>query len=218
MIRFDHIAIGCATLEQGAAYVADQTGLSIPMGGEHPLMGTHNLLMSLSADTFFEVISINPTAPNPSQNRWFGLDDPAVQKSFSNRAKTHSWVLNSDDLDKDLAIAKSLGIDLGTPRTQTRGDLTWRFAVREDGAIPLDGAAPMIMEWPTDMQAHPASGMTDLRARLKSIVLNTRYAKEVNKLLNTLGDGNMPIEIHDSPETKLTVTLTLQNGREAVLD
>jgi len=218
MLRFDHIAIGCATLNLGAAYVADKTGLTIPMGGEHPLMGTHNLLMSLGTDTFFEVISINPTAPKPTQNRWFGLDDPAVQKSLSNRAKPHSWILNSDDLEADLAIAKSLGIDLGTPRTQTRGDLTWRFAVRDDGAIPLGGAAPMIMEWPTDMQAHPASGMTDLGARLKSIILDTRYAKEVNKLLNTLGDGNMPIEVHDSPDTKLTATLTLQNGREAVLD
>ncbi len=218
MLIFDHIAIGCATLEQGAAYVADKTGLTIPMGGEHPLMGTHNLLMSLGVDTFFEVISINPTAPKPAQNRWFGLDDPAVQKSLSSRAKPHSWILNSDNLEADLATAKSLGIDLGTPRTQTRGDLTWRFAVRDDGAIPLDGAAPMIMEWPANMQAHPASGMTDMGARIKSIVLDTTYAQEVNKLLNTLGNGNMPIEIHDSPDTKLTVTLTLQNGREAVLD
>mgnify|MGYP002639774614 CR=1 FL=1 len=218
MLRFDHIAIGCASLEQGAAYVADRTGLKIPNGGEHPLMGTHNLLMSLGIDIFFEVIAINPSAPKPKHNRWFGLDDSRVQASLSKRAKPHSWVLNSDDLDADLAAAKSLGIDIGTPRTQTRGDLTWRFAVRADGAIPLDGAAPMIMEWPANIAAHPASGMTDFGARIKSINLDTRYASEVNKLLKTLGGGNMPIEIHDSPDTKLTVTLTMQDGREAVLD
>lgn len=181
-------------------------------------MGTHNLLMSLGADTFFEVISINPSAPKPTHNRWFALDDENVQASLSSRAKPHAWILNSDNLDEDLSIAKSLGIDLGTPRTQTRGDLTWRFAVREDGAIPLDGAAPMIMEWPTDMQAHPASRMTDLGTRIKTINLDTKYAKEVNKLLNTLGDGSVPIEVHDSPDTKLSVTLTLQDGRETVLD
>lgn len=218
MINFDHIAIGCATLQQGAEYVKSRTDLTVPVGGEHPLMGTHNLLMSLGEDTFFEVISINPSAPKPTYNRWFALDDKNVQASLSNRAKPHAWVLNSDNLDEDLAIAKTLGIDLGTPRTQTRGELTWRFAVREDGAIPLDGAAPMIMEWPTDMQAHPASRMTDLGGRIKSISLGTRYASKVNKLLTTLGNGDLPIKIHDSPDTKLSVTLTLQDGRETVLD
>ena len=218
MLRFDHIAIGCASLAQGAAYVAEQTGLTVPLGGEHPLMGTHNLLMSLGTDTFFEVISINPNAPKPAYPRWFGLDGANVQSNFAVGAKPHSWVLNSNNLDEDLAIAKSLGIDLGTPRTQTRGDLTWRFAVRDDGAIPLDGAAPMIMEWPADMQAHPASRMMDLGTRIKSINLQTKYAAEVNKLLNTLSDGKMPIKVVDSPETNLTVTLTLQDGREAVLD
>lgn len=205
-------------MKQGADYVSDRTGLNIPKGGEHPLMGTHNLLMSMGADTFFEVISIDPSAPKPTHSRWFALDDNKVCASLSNRAKPHSWVLNSDNLDEDLAIAKSLGIDLGTPLTLTRGDLTWRFAVRKDGAIPLNGAAPMIMEWPTDMQAHPASRMTDLGTRIKSINLDTRYAVEVNNLLNTLGDGNVQIEVQDSPETKLTVTLTLQDGRETVLD
>jgi len=213
MIRFDHIAIACATLDQGAAYVMDKTGISIPAGGAHDKMGTHNLLMALGPDTFLEVIAINPSAPKPSHKRWFGLDDTAFPVP-----RLHSWVLNSDDLDADLAAAKSMGIDLGSPTTQTRGDMTWRFAVREDGAIPLDGAAPMVMEWPSSQTVHPASRMTDFGAKLKSISLGTSYAKEVNKLLNTLGDGNMPIELHESRNTKLTATLVLDNGREALLN
>ena len=212
MLRFDHIAIGCATLEQGAAYMADKTGLAVPVGGEHPLMGTHNLVMALGVDTFFEVIAINPSAPKPSHHRWFGLDDA----EFSN-ARPHSWILNSDDLDEDLAKAKFLGIDLGIPTTLTRGDMTWRFAVRKDGAIPLNGAAPMIMEWP-EMPAHPAAKMANLGVRIKSVNLGTPYTLILNNLLNSLGDGNMPIEIFDSPDTKLTMTLTLEDGREVVLD
>lgn len=212
MLRFDHIAIGCATLEQGAAYVADKTGLTVPVGGEHPLMGTHNLIMSLGVDTFFEVIAINPSAPKPSHRRWFSLDDATFAKP-----RPHSWILNSDNLDEDLAMAKSLGVDLGVPTTQTRGDMTWRFAVREDGSIPLDGAAPMIMEWP-ELPTHPAAKMVDLGARIKSVNLDTPHASILNNLLNTLGDGNMPIEITDSPDTKLTTTLILKDGREVVLD
>ena len=212
MLRFDHIAIGCATLEQGAAYVADKTGLTVPAGGEHPMMGTHNLVMSLGVDTFFEVIAIDPSAPTPSHRRWFGLDDAQFPD-----ARPHSWILNSDNLNEDLATAKSLGIDLGAPTTQTRGDMTWRFAVREDGAVPLNGAAPMIMEWP-EMPAHPAARMTDPGARIKSLNLKTPHASILNNLLNALGDGNMPIEITDSPDTKLTITLNLNDGRQVVLD
>ncbi|MEO1919969.1 MAG: VOC family protein [Paracoccaceae bacterium] len=212
MLRFDHIAIGCATLEQGAAYMAVRTGLTVPIGGEHPLMGTHNLVMSMGEDTFFEVIAVNPSAAKPMRPRWFGLDDARLTNP-----RPHSWILNSDDLETDLATAKSLGIDLGSPTTLTRGDMTWRFAVREDGAIPLEGAAPMIMEW-SEMSIHPATKMADLGARISSITLATPHASTLNKLLNTLGDGNMPIEIFNSPDTNLTTTLALIDGREAVLD
>ena len=212
MLRFDHIAIGCATLEQGAAYVADRIDLIVPVGGEHPLMGTHNLVMSLGIDTFFEVITINPSAPKPSHSRWFGLDEATFPDP-----RPHSWILNSNDLEADLEKAKNLGVDLGIPTTLTRGDMTWRFAVRKDGAIPLNGAAPMIMEWPK-MPAHPAAKMADLGARMKSVALRTPHASTLNNLLNTLGHGNMPIEITDSPDTKLTMTLTLEDGREVVLD
>jgi hypothetical protein len=212
MLRFDHIAIGCATLEQGAAYVADRIDLIVPVGGEHPLMGTHNLIMSLGIDTFFEVIAVNPSAPKPPHRRWFGLDNATFATP-----RPHSWILNSNDLEVDLEKAKDLGIDLGSPTTQTRGEMTWRFAVRKDGTIPLDGAAPMIMEWPK-MPAHPAANMADLGVRMKSIALHTPHSAILNNLLNSLGDGNMPIEIFDSPDTKLTTTLMLEDGREVVLD
>lgn len=95
--------------------------------------------------------------------------------------------------------------------------MTWRFAVREDGAIPLNGAAPMIMEWP-EMPAHPAAKMVNFGARIQTVNLGTPHADILNNLLNTLGDGNMPIEITDSPDTKLTMTLNLNNGHEVVLD
>ena len=209
MTRLDHIAIGCITLAEGAEYVRARTGLGIPAGGEHPLMGTHNLLMATGPDNFLEVIAINPDAPAPPHPRWFGLDTA----DFTSHPRPHAWILNSDDL----ATARACGINLGTPRTVTRGSLTWRFAVRDDGTIPLDGAAPMLMQWP-NMPAHPAAAMTNFGARLKSINLHTPHAAILNHLLGKLADGPMPGAIHPSPDTRLAVTLTLKDGREAVLD
>ena len=211
MLRFDHIAIGCAPLEQGAAYMAAHTGLKVPVGGEHPLMGTHNLVMALGDDTFFEVIAINPTAPAPSRSRWFGLDDTGFSTP-----RPLSWVLNSNNLEADLDIAKSLGVDLGVPTIQTRGDMSWRFAVRDDGAIPLKGAAPMIMEWPKS-STHPAACMPDLGVRLKSVELETPYAEILDNFLTKLGAGPMPVRISKASETRLTMTLSLNSGREVIL-
>ncbi len=212
MINFDHIAIGCATREQGAEYINSRTGLTVPVGGEHPLMGTHNLVMSTGKDSFLEVIAINPDAAKPAHPRWFGLDSARFDTP-----RPHAWILNSDDLDKDLEIARANGVDLGAPLTLTRGDMTWRFAVRKDGAIPLDGAAPMIMQWP-EMPEHPATNMPDFGARILHVEVQTPHATKLESMLAAIG-GDIPlVSIGHFDETKLTFTLALKDGREVVLD
>ena len=209
MIKFDHIAIGCATLQSGADYVEKHTGLTVPVGGQHPDMGTHNLVMATGLDTFFEVLAINPAAPKPAHKRWFGLDD------FTGAARPLAWICNSDDLDKDLEIARSLGIDLGQPTTQTRGDLTWRFAVRDDGTIPLDGVAPMLMQWPK-MPLHPATKMTDFGVR-SEVSIETPAAGELTGLLAALGAEHMPLTLSKAPRTQLSFTLNLPEIGQVVL-
>jgi len=67
-------------------------------------------------------------------------------------------VLGVDDLDAALAAARAAGVEMGRALDVSRGDLRWRFAVRDDGAIPLDGAAPLLIEWPAG--PHPAGHAT----------------------------------------------------------
>lgn len=212
MIYFDHIAIGCQTLEQGNAYVKARMGITVPIGGMHPLMGTHNHVMATGEDTFFEIIATNPNAIKPIHPRWFGLDNI----NFPN-ARPHSWILNSDDFEADIATAKSIGIDLGVPQTLTRGNMAWRFAVRSDGEIPLDGSAPMIMEWPKQ-PTHPAANMGDLGVRIKDVTVLSPHAEVINTLLNTLAGSKMPVEVIEAREPKLLITMVLKDGREVILD
>lgn len=209
MIRFDHIAIGCTTLQAGANYVEKHTALTMPVGGEHSNMGTHNLVMATGLDTFLEVIAINPAAPKPVHPRWFGLDD------FTGAPHPLAWVCNSDDLDSDLEIARQLGIDLGQPTTQTRGDMTWRFAVRSDGKIPLDGIAPMLMQWPK-MPLHPATKMADYGVR-SEVSIETPKATLLIDLLTALGAEHMPITITETSQTRLSFTLNLPEIGQVVL-
>lgn len=217
MIHFDHIAIGCSTLEQGAQYMLDRCNIVMPQGGEHTQMGTHNLLMATGSDTFLEVIAINRAAESPQRKRWFGLDEAKVQTRFAQTAKPYACVWRSDNLEQDIETAKSLGIDLGKPVTLTRGDLSWRFAVRDDGSIPLDATAPMIMQWPND-GPHPASHMKDLGLRVKQIKIASPHAKTIKNLLNQMAGDQTPITIEHSETSKLTATVSLPDGTSVTLD
>jgi len=170
-------------------------------------MGTHNCVSAMGDDHFLELITIDPDAPKLMHKRWFGLDD---QEPVD--LAPHAVVLRSDDLDGDVEKAKSEGIDYGAPLALTRGDMTWRFAVREDGKIPLDGAAPLLMQWDQPLP-HPASKMEDQGIRLESIKVTTPHAEKLAMLCNLLGWSDLEIE---EGETKYSFTLSV-NDKQVTL-
>lgn len=217
MIRFDHIAIGAATLDQGLAYVEQRCGLLVPVGGKHPLMATHNRVMAVGSDVFFEIITTDPKVSAPDHKRWFGLDDKMVQNRLLARARPLAWVLNSNDLQRDMDIAAALGVNYGQPLTLKRGDLRWQFAVRNDGAIPLAGAAPMLMQWP-DLAHHPAARMPDLGARITSVAVRTPFAEKLKAMLQAMGGDIKPVTVNQADNLQMSVTLALKSGQKVVLD
>ncbi|MEM7242382.1 MAG: VOC family protein [Pseudomonadota bacterium] len=208
MCFFDHIAFTAATRVTGRSAFQAETGIELPLGGEHPLMGTHNCVSSMGDDTFLELITIDPTAPAPQHKRWFGLDDQPKNQKLS----AHAVVLRSNDLDRDLDAIKTIGVDLGTPLPLTRGELSWRFAVRDDGAIPLDGAAPMLMQWDT-ATPHPTANMQDQGIRLTSVQISTPHVARLSDIYAALGYTEINIT---SGETHLSCTLDI-NGTQVTL-
>ncbi len=208
MITFDHIAIAAPSLKEGAKYVHAQTGLTVAKGGEHPDMGTHNLLTALGPNTFAEVIAINPDAPAPNRPRWFGLDDPSEQARFP---RLQAWLLRTDDIEGCIKKAAEIGIDLGHAIPFRRDALRWRFTVTDSGAIPLDGAAPLILQWDTK-GPHPASNMTDLGLRMDALTIKTPHMAKLTELLTVLGLKNQP-NIKLANTTKITVSCSTPNGK-----
>jgi hypothetical protein len=204
MITFDHIAIAAPSLDEGAEYVRNLTGLTFPKGGEHPDMGTHNLVTALGPDTFAEVIAINPDATPPNRPRWFGLDDPTEQAKFP---CIQAWLLRTDDIDGCIAKAAELGIDLGRATPFRRDALRWRFAVTDDGAIPLDGAAPLLLQWDETGPNHPANRMTDLGLRMDMLTIETPHADRLTELLDALGLQDRP-DIKQATQTRIDARFT----------
>ncbi len=220
MIRFDHIVIGAESLESGNRWIRQSCGIDIPAGGRHLHMATHNLVTATGPDTYFEMIAKDPEATAPKRPRWFGLDDTFVAKRLAASPYPLAWVASTDALDAACARARSVGVDVGRPLSMSRDNLRWRIAVRDDGFPGLEGAAPMMMEWPTG--THPARGMTDLGIRIRRISIATPHAGRLTALFNALGLAERPdvttsFPDSDVPASRLSVELLLPGAGTCVL-
>lgn len=169
----DHIAVVASSLEAGIAYVKEQLGIEIPLGGQHPKMGTHNCLMSLGGDEYMEIIAIDPKAPKPDHPRWFGFDFPLMRD-----ASLATWIVGTADIHQTLTNAPA---QMGRAIDMARGDLHWQFSTSDDGRLPFDGTCPTLIEWPKG--PHPATNMTDLGCRLIRLTISHPQMNEIEAFL-----------------------------------
>ncbi|TXM67974.1 VOC family protein [Methylobacterium sp. WL120] len=188
MLTLDHLVIVAPDLAAGVAYVRDGLGIDMPEGGRHREMGTRNHLLRLGPATFLEVIAIDDRAVHPGRPRWFGLDDrDRVRADWEAGRRLRGWVARTDDLDRLLRRHPGL---FGDALAVSRGALTWRFAVRPDGAWPEDGALPCPMTWGDG--PHPAAAMPDLGCRLAGLTLTHPDPDRIAALYRTLDLADAP--------------------------
>lgn len=162
--RIDHLVLACADLAQGARFVRERLGVEVQPGGRHPLMGTHNALLSLGPRLYLELIAIDPEG-QAARPRWFGLDTPAVRERIARAPLLLTWVAACNDI----AAAAPLDAGFGQAIAASRGSFSWRITVPADGRLNCDGIAPALIEW--DGAAHPSDGLTDAGCRLRELRL-----------------------------------------------
>ncbi len=179
--QLDHIAIGATSLESGNAYLTEQLGVTIPTGGKHDMMGTHNCLMQLGQSRYFELISIDANAPAPNRPRWFSLDDDRTNARLAERPRALCWIVATPNLDDLVANSP---VDLGEILELQRDDLRWRLTVPKDGSLAMAGLIPCFIEWPASM--HPSHNMADLGVTLEQIILSHPEPETLARLLNAL--------------------------------
>ena len=161
-MELDHLVIGAASLDEGQAWCERVLGVTPAPGGKHPLMGTHNRLLNISSPAYprcyLEIIAIDPQASPPQgRARWFDLDQPALQERLREQGPgLIHWVARVPNLDAALAQWRSEGVDAGEAIAASRGLLSWRIALREDGRRLRREALPVLIEWGA---AHPADGL-----------------------------------------------------------
>ena len=207
MTELDHITIVAPELATGVAWVREVLGVEPLTGGKHPLMGTHNCLLRIGEDVFMEVIAVDPDAPKPPIKRWFGLDDQvALRRNWQSGRRLGAYVARCHDV---AATIGSQGDTFGQSAQLTRGDLVWTFAVRPDGALPLGGALPHVMDWgPRGALAYV---LKDFGLRLRELVVETRDPDAVHARLDAIGMTRKP-QIRRADAVRLSAAIETPQG------
>lgn len=191
--RLDHLVIGAASLEEGAAWCEATLGVPPGPGGEHPLMGTHNRLLRVATvnhpRAYFEIIAVQPGRAAQRPRRWFDLDDEAVRDALRRTGpRLLHFVANVRDIAAAVAALRPLGFDRGTParasRDTPRGRLEWQMSLRDDGARLLSGTLPMLIEW---SGAHPVTSMAESGVTLQSLCAYADPASALEQAYDAIG-------------------------------
>lgn len=208
--KIDHFAIGAETLDQAVAAMETALGVTVPRGGKHDAMSTHNCVMQSGNESFLELIAIDPDAPaDPGRVRWFTLDDPVTQSRLATRPRALCWVVGTDDLD---AVVAASPVDLGEVVLFTRGDRSWRLTVPQDGSLPMDGLLPAFIEWSPG--PHPSTGQQDLDVRLSAVQLSHPDADALRAILDKLNVSHLA-QVSEGPAA-LSFELDTPKGKVVI--
>jgi hypothetical protein len=199
----DHIVYAVPDLTKAVVDLEQRLGVRATPGGKHTGRGTHNALLSLSDESYIEVIGPDPDQPRPDLPRPFGIDSLTAPRLVT-------WLAKATDLDKQVEQARARGYDIGqiTPMHRDLPDgtrIAWRLAIP---AQPLgDGLVPVLIEWHTTL--HPAK--TSARGcTLVDLHGEHPRPETVRPILQAMG---LSLDIRPGAAPALIATLNTPKGR-----
>lgn len=224
--QIDHLVIAARTLAEGVAWCEATLGVTPGDDGAHPLMGTHNRLLSIAStaypQAYLEIIAVDPARSSrrlSGLRRWFDLDDTALQAGLAQHGpQLIHFVARVPDVAATLralanehaAIERGPLIDAA--RDSAAGRLEWQITVRDDGQRLFYDALPTLIQWGA---VHPADAMTDCGVSLTELGALHPRAEVLRDALGCLGLGTF--EVHQgSPNLQATLqtprgTVTLES-------
>ncbi len=186
-MEIDHLAITCASLDEGAAWAEERLGVPLEPGGQHAYFGTHNRLLSLGPGLYLEVIAPDPQAPAPGRPRWFAIDH-ATAPTLGN------WIARVPDITQALTEAPP---ESGDSLALARGDLAWTVTVPPDGSLPWGAAFPTLIQWRSGR--HPSERQPDRGVRLLALEVGHPRAPRLKQFLAPLQDPRVSVVTADHP-------------------
>lgn len=192
----DHLVVAAVDLASGLAWCERTFGITPTVGGEHPLMGTHNRIFHVGSPAhpraYLEMIAINPGAVPAipaSARRWFDLDDAILQNTLAQHGpQLIHWVASVPDVAQRCAALSALNIERGAVVTASRptpsGLLQWQITVRDDGARLMDGCLPTLIQWGA---VHPCDSLPASGVQLQQLTLHHPQAATLQAACDAVG-------------------------------
>jgi hypothetical protein len=196
----DHLVVSASNLEAGRAWAQSLMDIEMSARGAHVHMATHNHLVGLDPDAYFEVIAVDPDAPRPEHARWFDLDN------FDGGPRLTNWVVRCDDLEEAWERAPA---NVGRIMSFTRGEYVWRMIVPEDGKPLFDGCFPSLIEWHSK---HPAPTLPQCDLRLRRLKIVHPLADELRLALAPFICAMDHVSIGQAPAPALQAEIGTSTG------
>ena len=207
MLKLDHITVIAPTLAEGMAHVRACLDLDVPFGTRHGYMGTHNHRLRLGCAVYLEIVALDPESVDPGRPRWFGVDDvETVRSDWEEGRRLRGWVANTQVLDTVLAAHGGIfGEKIPLPPEAP----SFAFSIPADGSLPLDGAAPSIIDHRGD--ADYIASIPDLGARLRSFTLDHPEPARIMALYRALAVDHTP-EVLEGPQLRYRALIETPGG------
>ena len=174
----DHFVVAIDDLEKGIASFEEATSVRPAFGGEHPALGTHNALVSLGTDRYFEILAPRPGA---TLSPLFG--DAGDHDTLT----PIKWAVATADIDAAHRAVTEAGFPApeplsGSRATPTGDTVRWSMFMFEAGA---PAGAPFVLQW-DDRTPHPAT-KTPRGCTLADYEVRSHDADRLVRLLTALG-------------------------------
>ena len=207
MLKLDHLTVIAPTLIEGVSHVQDCLDLDVPFGTRHDYMGTHNHRLQLGNRVYLEIVALDPDGTEPGRARWFGLDNQEdVRSDWNDGRRLRGWVGSTDAIDSVVSTRRAI---FGDKVPLPTASPTFDFAIPEDGSLPLDGAAPSIIDHRGESTS--MASIPDLGARLRSLTLEHPNSAAIETLYRELSIDHPPA-IVQGPKVRYRAQIETPTG------
>jgi hypothetical protein len=202
-MKLDHIIYIMPNLEVGMDEFEEKFGIRPCFGGKHNGIGTHNALLSLGDDSYFEILT-----PDPAEKLNLDISLEQFQKPH-----LIAWAVQSDNIEKDVLSLAGSGFDYSaivpmSRKKENGSELKWKLTSGAPHITKHDSVqiTPFLIEWLTT--PHPATS-TPRGCSLVSLRAEHPDPDKIRPLLELM---EIPIELKKGDSPRLIATIKTPKG------
>ena len=140
--QIDHLVYCVPDLREGMKAIESKFGVAPVYGGRHINQGTHNALIYLGTDCYFEILAVDPDS-QIQPPRWMGID-------LIKEPKLTRWAVSTSDFEGDLKRLKRINPHLakatkGSRKTTNGNLLQWQMTLPLP--TPEIEITPFLLDW-----------------------------------------------------------------------